>query len=50
MAFFVYSINGEASEAIKNSSLLFPIPIAIGLPSFATTISLGLSLSKTVIA
>ena len=31
--FFVYSINGEASEATKNSVLFFPTPIAIGLPN-----------------
>ncbi len=48
MAEFVYSIKGEASEAIKNS--LSPTPIAKGLPSLATTISLGFSLSKTAIA
>ena len=48
MAFFVYSIKGEASLAIKNSSS--PIPIAKGLPSLATTISFGLFLSKTAIA
>ena len=44
----VYSIKGDASLAIKNSSS--PTPIANGLPSFATTISLGLFLSKTAIA
>jgi hypothetical protein len=46
----VYSIKGDASEAIKNSSLLFPTPIAIGLPNLATIISLGFSLSNTAIA
>ena len=43
-------MNGEASEATKNSSLFSPTPIAIGLPNFATIISLGFTLSKTAIA
>jgi hypothetical protein len=46
----VNSIKGDASEAIKNSSLFFPTPIAIGLPSLATIISFGFVLSKTAIA
>ena len=47
-AFWVYSINGEASEAIKNSSV--PTPITSGLPKRATTISCGLPSSITAIA
>ena len=43
-------MKGEASEATKNSSLFSPTPIAIGLPNFATIISLGFTLSKTAIA
>ena len=44
----MYSINGDASLAIKNSS--FPTPIANGLPSLAATISFGFAISKTAIA
>ena len=50
MAFFVYSIKGEASEATKNSELSLPTPIAIGLPRRAIIISFGFVLSKTEIA
>jgi len=50
MAFLVYSINGDASEATKNSELFSPIPMAIGLPNLATMISSGISISKTAIA
>jgi hypothetical protein len=44
----VYSINGDASEAIKYSPS--PTPIANGLPNRAATISSGFFLSKTAIA
>jgi len=44
----VYSKNGDASLAMKNSSS--PIPMANGLPNLATIISSGLFLSKTAIA
>ena len=48
MVRLVYSIKGEASEAIKYSSL--PIPMANGLPNLATTTSPGRSASMTAIA
>ena len=44
----VYSIKGEASEAIKYSPS--PTPIARGLPKRAATISSGFFISKTAIA
>ena len=48
MVRLVYSIKGEASEAIKYSSL--PIPMAKGLPNLATTTSSGRSSSITAMA
>ena len=48
MAFLVNSKKGVASLAMKYS--LSPIPIASGLPSFATTISSGFWMSNTAMA
>ena len=46
--FLVYSTIGEASDAIKNSSL--PTPITIGLPFFAAINVSGSFLSKITMA